>query len=69
MTGRLSRAELAKRVGRSPNTIYRWEKRGISPVRPRKVKRTREVIYTEEDAKILLAWMNALEDEDGSTPS
>jgi transcriptional regulator with XRE-family HTH domain len=61
MSGRLSRAELAARLDVSPNTIWRWEKVGKSPVIPKKVKRTGEVYYTEEDVEILLKWMDEVE--------
>ena len=58
MSGRLSRAELAEKLGVRPNTIWRWEKAEKSPVTPHKVKRTGEVFYTNEDVETLRAWMN-----------
>jgi predicted site-specific integrase-resolvase len=61
MTGRLTRAEVAGRIGVRPITIYRWEKRGISPVTPRRVLRTNELIYSEEDVAALEAWMHRTE--------
>jgi hypothetical protein len=61
MSGRLTRAEIAKRIGVKPLTIYRWEKRGISPVSPRRVLRTNELVYTEEDVATFQDWMNKTE--------
>jgi transcriptional regulator with XRE-family HTH domain len=60
MSERIKRHELAKRLGVAPNTIYRWEKRGVSPVTPRKLKRTKEVDYAKEDEMTLRDWMNAV---------
>jgi DNA-binding XRE family transcriptional regulator len=58
MAGRLSRAEVAERIGVKPTTIYRWEKRRISPVTPLRHQRTKQLIYTEEDVKKLQAFKN-----------
>lgn len=62
MTGRLSRAELAEKLKVAPNTIYRWEKRGISPVKPKRIIRTKELVYADEDVDIYLKWMDVTED-------
>ena len=61
MIGRLFRKEIAKRLGVTPNTIYRWEQRPDCPVRPKRLKRTQELIYEEEDVERYRAWMDELE--------
>lgn len=62
MTRKLSRKEVAKEIGVSTTTLYRWEKRGISPVTPKRLVRTNELIYTADDVETLRAWMNRTED-------
>ena len=44
---RYTRKEVAKKVGKSPNTIYRWEKEGKTPA-PRRVHHNRQCVYTDE---------------------
>jgi transcriptional regulator with XRE-family HTH domain len=56
--GVIRRKELADRLGVWPNTIWRWEKKGKSPVKPKKLVRTGEVVYSEDDVKVLKQWMN-----------
>jgi transcriptional regulator with XRE-family HTH domain len=58
MSAKIYRKDLAKRLGVWPNTIWRWEKANKSPVKPKKLVRTNQVVYTEEDAKTLEKWMN-----------
>jgi hypothetical protein len=58
LTDRLTRVQVAARIGVKPNTIYRWEKRGVSPVHPHRIKRTNELVYAEEDIETFRAWMN-----------
>jgi hypothetical protein len=46
-------------------TVYRWEKvTKVSPVTPKKLKRTGQLRYSEEDLTILRQWMNELEEEE-----
>jgi predicted site-specific integrase-resolvase len=61
MADRLTRNDVAKRIGVKPITIYRWEKRGISPVTPHRIIRTNELVYTEEDVAVFETWMNKTE--------
>lgn len=62
MPGHLSRKQLAERLGVKPDTIYRWEKRADCPVRPKRLVRTRELLYCEEDVLKYEAWMNKTEE-------
>lgn len=61
MAERLTRAQVAKELGVNPATILRWEKRGISPVTPKRHVRTRQLIYSEEDIPKYRAWMDQTE--------
>jgi DNA-binding XRE family transcriptional regulator len=56
MSALLTRQDVAKRIGVSTTTIYRWEKNNISPVVPTRIRRTNELRYTEEDVKKLQAF-------------
>lgn len=60
-----TRTEVAEQLSVTPTTIYRWEKAKKSPVVPRRVRRTRELIYTKEDVDILRDWMDELEEPEG----
>jgi len=62
MTNRLKRREVAESLGVAENTVWRWEKGNKSPVKPTKLKRTREVFYRPEDVETLRDWMNAVDD-------
>ena len=63
MSALFTRAEVAKELGICSTTLYRWEKVSkISPVTPKKLKRSGQLRYTQEDIQILRAWMNELED-------
>lgn len=53
----LRRKHVAAALGVDPNTIYRWERDGISPVRPRRNRRTGQVIYPQDAVARLRAWM------------
>lgn len=57
MTTVIRRKELAERLKVRPNTIWRWEKSGKSPVKPKKLLRTGEVVYSEEDVAAYEKWM------------
>jgi len=61
MVERLTRAQVAKEIGVNPATILRWEKRGISPVVPKRHLRTRQLIYSEDDIPKFKEWMNRVE--------
>jgi DNA-binding transcriptional MerR regulator len=61
MAGRLTRAQVAKELGVNPATILRWEKRGVSPVVPKRHVRTRQLIYSEDDIPVYRAWMEKTE--------
>lgn len=56
MSTLLTREQIAERVGVTPTTIYRWEKRGISPVTPIRLMRTNQLRYPEEAVAKLLAF-------------
>lgn len=58
----LRRADVAKEIGVSPATILRWEKRGISPVTPKRLVRTRQLLYSEDDIPKYREWMNKTEE-------
>ena len=62
MSTLFTRANVAEQLGVCPTTIYRWEKSKNSPVSPKKLKRTGQLRYTQEDVDTLRAWMNELED-------
>ena len=70
MDKQLRRREVAKALGISEQTLYRWEKNGRSPVKPKRLVRTRELLYQESDVEKLRAWMNRTEEaEIGQTAS
>ena len=54
----LRRKDVAELIGVAPITLYRWEKKGLSPAMPRRLERNNELIYTEEDVKVLKEWMS-----------
>ncbi len=56
----MTRKELAARLGVSPNTIYRWEKAGKSPVMPQR-RHDGLLIYPEIAFETLSDWMAATE--------
>ena len=58
----LTRAEVAKELGICPTTIYRWEASKISPVVPKRLKRSKQLRYTQENVETLREWMNEVED-------
>ena len=62
MTALLTRAKVAKELGRTPNTIWRWEKGQKSPVKPKKIKYNGQVRYTQEDLERLRKWMAEVEE-------
>ena len=61
MAERLTRAQVAEKIGVNPATILRWEKRGISPVVPKRHLRTRQLIYSDEDIPKYQEWMSKTE--------
>jgi len=52
----MTRNEVAKVIGVTPATIYRWEKRGISPANPKRHLRTKQLIYSDDDRAKLQAF-------------
>lgn len=57
-----TRAQVAEALGVCTTTIYRWEKRADCPIKPKRLKRTGELRYTQEDVDALKAWANELEE-------
>ena len=62
MSTQHTREQVAEALGICPTTIYRWEKRGISPVVPKRLKRSRQLRYSQEDIEKLRTWMNEVEE-------
>jgi len=54
----LTRKDLAEKIGKTPNTIWRYEKDGRAPVQPIKMEYNGEVRYPEDAVEAYLAWMN-----------
>ncbi len=54
---RYTRAQIAKLVGKSVDTIYRWEKNNKIP-KPKKLAHNHECVYTEENLKAIREFMN-----------
>lgn len=52
---RFNRRQVAKILGVSPTSIYRWEIKGAVPM-PKKMSRTGQCFYTEDDIKTLQAY-------------
>ena len=57
----LTVAEVALLLRLHPTTIYRWEKRGISPVTPIRLVRTRQLRYPEDAVETLRAFKEETE--------
>jgi DNA-binding transcriptional MerR regulator len=53
-----SRREFAERLGVHPQTIYRWERDGHVPP-PKRLKRTQQCQYTDDDFEIYRKWRDA----------
>lgn len=62
MTALLTRAQVAEALDVCPTTIYRWERSKVSPVMPKRLKRSGQLRYTPDDVERLRNWMNELED-------
>ena len=58
----MTRNEVAKKIGVDPNTILRWEKKRISPVRPKRTLRTGRLVYPSNAVQSFKLWMNKTED-------
>ena len=62
MSMKFTRADVAKELGVDPNTIYRWEKRDDCPVKPKKLKRSGQLRYTQADIDALRSWKEEFEE-------
>ena len=69
MDKQLHRKEVAKELGISEQTLYRWEKEGRSPVTPKRLLRTRELLYQQSDVETLRAWMDRTEEAEIGRPA
>ena len=58
MAETLSRRQVAKLLGISPLTLYRWEREGKSPGKPQRLVRNGYLIYSRDDVEAIRAWMN-----------
>ncbi|HEY3917358.1 MAG TPA: hypothetical protein VGL83_06180 [Stellaceae bacterium] len=53
----LTRAQVAEGIGFDPNTIWRWEDKGISPVTPTRDLRTGRLFYPEDSIDKFKDWL------------
>lgn len=57
-----TRDEVAKQLEVCATTIYRWEKRSDCPIKPKRLKRSKQLRYTQDDIEALKNWANELEE-------